>query len=181
VLLSSLQRKHRNNRDTLLIEELGLCQGDARVDLAVINGSIHGYEIKSERDTLSRLSGQQEIYSKVLDKVTVVGSTCHLSKIEKMVPNWWGICDAEFKNGELKIHEIRPSTVNVAVDPRSVVQLLWREEALLILKERNLHKGLASKNRKVLWERIVECLQTHEVRSAVREKLKSRQQWRDMT
>lgn len=181
VLLSTLQRKHRKSRNTLLVEELGLCQGDARVDVAVINGCIHGYEIKSERDTLSRLSGQQEIYNKVLDQVTVIGSTCHLSKIEKMVPTWWGICDAEFKHGKLAIHEIRPSTLNTAVDPSSVVQLLWREEALLILKERNLHKGLASKSRKVLWERIVECLSAHEVSSLVREKIKLRQQWRETT
>lgn len=181
VLLSSLQRKHRKSRNTLLIEELALCQGDARVDLAVINGCIHGYEIKSERDTLSRLSGQREIYNKVLDRVTVVGSTCHVSKIEKMVPSWWGLCDAHMEKGKLKIQEVRPCSINMDVDPNSVVQLLWREEALFILKERNLHKGLASKSRKVLWERIVECLPTHEVRAVVREKIKSRQQWRDIT
>lgn len=178
VLLSSLQRKHRRNQSTLLVEELALCQGDARVDVAVINGCIHGYEIKSERDTLARLSGQQEIYNKVLDQVTVVGSTCHLTKIEKMVPSWWGLCDAYMEKGKLTIQEVRPCSVNLAVDPSSVVQLLWREEALSILKERNLHNGIVSKSRKVLWEKIVECLPTNEVKSVVRAKIKSRQQWR---
>lgn len=178
VLLSSLQKRHSKSRNTLLIEELALCQGDARVDVAVINGSIHGYEIKSERDTLTRLSGQQEIYNKVLDHVTVIGSTCHLTKIEKMVPSWWGICDAEFRNGKLEIQEIRPSSINTAVDPDSVVQLLWRDEALSILIELNMHKGIASKSRKVLWGKIVECLPPHELRAVVRQKLKARQDWR---
>ena len=30
-------------RDTLLIDELGLCQGDVRVDVAAVNGELSGY------------------------------------------------------------------------------------------------------------------------------------------
>lgn len=178
VLLSSLKKEHPRNSGTLLVEEFGLCQGDARVDLAVINGSIHGYEIKSERDSLARLSAQQEIYSKVLDHVTVIAGTRHLSKVEKMVPNWWGIFDASFKNDKVTIEMIRPSSVNNSVDPNALVQLLWREETLLVLKERNLHRGMASKSRKVLWAKIVECLPDDELKLVVREKIKGRQQWR---
>ena len=32
----------------LLIHELGVCAGLARVDIALVNGSLHGFEIKSE-------------------------------------------------------------------------------------------------------------------------------------
>ena len=39
-------------KEALVVDELGLCQGRARIDLAVVNSSLHGYEIKSERDTL---------------------------------------------------------------------------------------------------------------------------------
>ena len=49
--------------DTILIEELGLCQGLARIDLATVSGVLHGYEIKSNRDRLSRLASQAETYS----------------------------------------------------------------------------------------------------------------------
>ncbi len=178
VLLSTLQKKHSNEQNTLVIEELGLCQGDARVDVAVINGCMHGYEIKSERDSLARLSGQREIYNKVLDKITVIGSTCHLSKIEQMVPVWWGICSAEFQEGLLTIQEIRPTKTNTSVDPNCLVQLLWRDEALEVLKQRNLHKGFTSKSRKVLWQRIVECLPALEIGSIVRDQIRSRQCWR---
>ena len=31
-----------------IIEELGIFQGQARIDLAVVNGSIHGFELKSD-------------------------------------------------------------------------------------------------------------------------------------
>ena len=58
VLLDSWQKKYFSDESTRVFEELGLCQGDARVDVAVVNGSIHGFEIKSERDSLDRLSNQ---------------------------------------------------------------------------------------------------------------------------
>ena len=60
------ERLHPWDSNTRIVEELGLCQGVARVDLAVVNGTIHGYEIKSERDTLTRLSGQAEIYNHII-------------------------------------------------------------------------------------------------------------------
>lgn len=178
VLLKSLQDKYGNRPDTLVIEELGLCQGDSRVDVAVINGSIHGYEIKSEGDTLDRLPSQQDYYNRVLDCVTVVASSCHLSKVEKIVPSWWGLSEAEYKNKELLIRKIRPDTQNSEVDPTAIVQLLWREEALDVLKKRDLHKGIVSKPRTVLWNRLVECLPLDELRFEVRERIKARQYWR---
>jgi len=49
-LLADVRQRHRDEPDTLIREELGVCQGIARVDLAVVNGSVHGYEIKSEQD-----------------------------------------------------------------------------------------------------------------------------------
>ena len=178
VLLKSFQRQYKSDTDTLIIPELGLCQGDARVDLAIVNGLIHGYEIKSERDTLNRLSGQQDIYNKVLDCVTVVAGSCHLSKIKKIVPKWWGISEAKYKNKKLTIVEVRPCKENATVDPSALVQLLWRDEALSILKQRNLHKGVVSKPRNLIWGRLVECLPLNELRYEVRKKIKTRQNWR---
>lgn len=49
VLRSRLRLKHANDTDTVVIEELGLCRGQVRVDVSVVNGLLHGYEIKSDR------------------------------------------------------------------------------------------------------------------------------------
>jgi hypothetical protein len=49
-----------------MLDEFGLEHGEVRVDVAVINGELHGYEIKSERDTLERLPRQVKAYSAVL-------------------------------------------------------------------------------------------------------------------
>ncbi|HET7057847.1 MAG TPA: sce7726 family protein, partial [Nitrospiraceae bacterium] len=62
VLRSKLLLKHADELDTVIIEELGLCRGQVRVDLSVVNGLLHGYEIKSDRDSLRRLRSQAELY-----------------------------------------------------------------------------------------------------------------------
>jgi hypothetical protein len=37
--------------DTRVVEEMGIWAGSVRVDIAVINGEFHGFELKSDRDT----------------------------------------------------------------------------------------------------------------------------------
>lgn len=179
-LLKSFHKQYRKDKDTLIVQELGLCQGNARIDLAIVNGFIHGYEIKSDRDTLRRLSGQQDIYNRVLDCVTIVAGSRHLSKIEKLVPSWWGVSEAKFNNKKLTIIKVRPCKENTTVDPSALVQLLWREEALSILIQRNLHEGVVSKPRCIIWGRLVEHLSLDELRYEVRKKIKARQHWRSV-
>ena len=57
-LYNNILKKHEDASDTIVLNELGLLQGACRVDIAVVNGSLHGYEIKSEADTLDRLPYQ---------------------------------------------------------------------------------------------------------------------------
>src|SRR5208283_5148275 len=64
--------------DTVIIEELGICRGRVRIDMAIVNGLFHGYEIKSDRDSLSRLFGQIDLYGKVLDRATLVVGDHHI-------------------------------------------------------------------------------------------------------
>ena len=54
--------------DTLVLEELGLCQGDVRIDVAAVNRELSGFEIKSPSDTLKRWPKQRRIYSRVVDR-----------------------------------------------------------------------------------------------------------------
>jgi hypothetical protein len=164
---------HKNDSDTLIVEELGLCQGIARVDMAVVNGSLHGYEIKSERDTLTRLPGQTEVYSRTLDAVTIVAAQTHADKISNMVPSWWGIWIAIQEADGLRLHKKRQSHANPGIDPFALAQLLWREEALQALADQGLAAGMKSKTRDRLWRRLAE-LDVAVLSSIVRERLKQR-------
>ncbi len=178
VFLKVLTREYGKDEDTLIIEELGLCQGDARIDLAVINGIIHGFEIKSERDTLERLPMQEKYYNKTLDKVSIIAGQKHIKKIVGVVPNWWGIYEAANEFGELKINEICSPKDNPNIDPNAIVQLLWKNEALDILKSIGLCRGMKNKTRSIIWGHLVSSLSLDEIKKAVRQKLKSRQHWR---
>lgn len=166
--------------DTLFIEELGLCQGAARIDLAVINCSVHGYEIKSEQDTLERLPSQQAIYNKVLETLTIVTAHRHIERIESAAPQWWGLTKAISHGDRVELATLREAKRNPSVDLSSLVQLLWSNEVLEILRQRGLEKGLAGKPRRILWRRLVENIPADQISAIVRDQLRVRASWRSV-
>lgn len=178
VLRNRLNAEHSNDPDTLVMDELGLCQGIARIDIAVVNGSINGFEIKSERDTLDRLSGQQQIYSRALNQVTIVAGGSHIHKVLSSVPEWWGVERAEAAPNGIILMTLREPENNPSIDAYAVAQLLWRNEALSILTERGLEKGMLSKPRRALWTKLAADLQIDELCTVVRQQLKARVNWR---
>lgn len=174
-----LLKEYRNDPDTLILNELNICQGDSRIDVAVINGAINGFEIKSESDTLERLPKQVEYYNKVFDTVTIVTASRFIDGIFDIIPNWWGVIKAEMDSDhQVYFFPIREAKQNNCIDPLAVAQLLWREEALEILKEKGLQKGFLSKPRRILWQVLAEKLPLEELKNAVRKKLKNRTNWR---
>ncbi|MFM0740750.1 sce7726 family protein [Paraburkholderia xenovorans] len=90
--------RHHIDDDAVLISEMVLSKGVRRADLAVANGYLQAFEIKSELDTLVRLDGQLEAYSAQFDKVTLVVAArfvdAVLSKYPKNVEVW------EARNGD---------------------------------------------------------------------------------
>ena len=178
MILSDLTEKFLNDPGTLVIEELGLCEGEARVDIAVVNGSIHGFEIKSDQDTLKRLAGQAAVYGRVLDAVTLVVSHAHFDHALEIIPPWWGVILVKKNSRQTYLKRARKDGLNPGLDPFAVAQFLWRDEAFEVLRSRNLHRGLAKKPRAILWKTIAECMPINELTALVRRLLKSRQNWR---
>ena len=174
-LRSKLLADHAEEGDTALMEELGLCRGRVRVDLALVNGSLHGYEIKSDRDTLTRLETQSEIYMKVFDRLTIVVGSKHLSSIGTRLPEWWGILQAiQGGDGRLvRFRNVRRTKLNLQRDPRSLAELLWRDDAIRLLEEADV-RGVRSKPRRVVWDRLCDHFDVEEIATAVRVQLKVR-------
>jgi len=160
--------------DAIVVNEFGLCQGEARIDLAVINGSIHGFEIKSENDTLERLPSQQEVYNRVFDTITIVTGDKYISKVRDCIPSWWGIMRARQIGKGVTLESLRECKNNPSVDPFSLVQLLWHSEALSILEEWKLAKGLKSKPRRYIWSALAENIPIEQLSIVVRDTLKKR-------
>jgi hypothetical protein len=180
-LRMEMTRRHKDESDTLMVEELGLCQGGARVDLAVVNGSLHGYEIKSARDTLTRLPAQSEIYNRSLEFVTIVAAQCHIVKIEKVVPSWWGIWCVSLDEHKIQLNPLRESSPNPKINPFALAQLLWRDEALKVLINHGRATGLLSKPRTELWHRLSTEFSVDELGQIVRTCLRERgEAWRSL-
>jgi hypothetical protein len=162
-----------------IVEEMGLCHGAVRADLAVVTGSLKGYEIKSERDSLARLPNQAKAYNKVFDTVTIVVADQHLATVSCMIPAWWGIEVATSnKTSLIQISTIRKEDENPSVDPMALVELLWRDEVLALLGQLYPAKNLTYEPRRVLWQILVSAASLSELKKVVRDCLKSRKRWR---
>ncbi|MBK9142361.1 MAG: sce7726 family protein [Candidatus Melainabacteria bacterium] len=166
-------------RQPLIVDELGVLEGSFRVDLALIDDELHGFEIKSASDNLNRLPSQQENYCRVFDRMTLVCDQRHVKEAMAIVPSWWGlICVSEDREGRAQLNEIWPSRRNWKVDPYSMCQLLWREEAFTVLKEHGMHLAFRAGSRKKMWRALARELELPQIRQAIKEKLSLREDWR---
>ncbi|MCX6619412.1 MAG: sce7726 family protein [Acidobacteria bacterium] len=178
-LKHDLEFAYRSDTDTVILEELGLRHGAARVDLVVVNGSMHGFELKSDRDTLKRLPRQAALYSGVLDYITLVVARRHVEEGTRLIPHWWGIKLTDLsRDGVVDIIDIRKPTENPSPDRLAIAKLLWRSEALALLEEVGGADGLRSKPRGMIHARVAEMLNLDLLRARVRRQLRCRTNWR---
>jgi hypothetical protein len=110
--------------------------------------------------------------------VTIVVGPRHLAKVTARVPDWWGVSCAFEEGSDVRLGESRPAAPNADVSAEALVQMLWREEALMALQSiRNSDSSasrLSSKTRRYLWAALVEALSLDDLRRLVRETLKAR-------
>jgi hypothetical protein len=179
-LKRDLERRHAQDKELRIIEELGVRHGTARIDVVVINGIMHGYEIKSDRDTLERLPEQMNEFNDVFDKLTLVVGKRHLYDAINLIPDWWGIMVVKINaNNKVIFHTIREAEDNQKQVGISIARLLWREEALQILEEQNKATGVRSKPRESIYERLRDTLNLDTLKEKVRYTLLvSREDWR---
>lgn len=165
--------------ETRIVEEMCILGGKVRVDVCAINGFLHGYEIKSGSDNLERLPRQQDYYNKVFDKINIVADEKHVEKAVKIVPKHWGLISASKRfDGGCFLEEIWPARQNLEIDASALVQLLWRDEVLSILKVNGLARGLSQKSRRYLWKVMCRELDLLTIKASVRNCLKYRLDWR---
>jgi hypothetical protein len=163
--------------NTLIVDELAVCERAARVDIAVINGHLHAYEIKSAKDNLKRLAKQIREYSRIFDHVTVVTTKDHLEGVISIVPAWCGIMVIE-PNPPSAFTVHRVDGINPEVDCHSLAMLLWKDELHALTSGIEMRTGLKNKSRAHLAECFSSMLPTRAVARAVRETLKQRNTWR---
>ena len=80
--------KHSLNTATMVNE---FRVGKNKADAVIFNGTTTVYEIKSERDSLSRLANQIASYKKVFKRINVISGYNHADTIRKSIPKNVGI------------------------------------------------------------------------------------------
>jgi hypothetical protein len=138
---------------------------------------LEGYEIKSEADTLSRLAKQEQIYSLVLDRATLVSAGRHIDKAAAMLPEWWGITKAFYTEGSVKFSIIREPKDNPGVVAERVAGLLWKDEALSMLHSLGITSGLSRLRLAELHSLIATTVPMPQLKPMVLARLTSRLDW----
>jgi hypothetical protein len=166
----------------LTVEELGLLHGRSRADLALIDRSFIGYEIKGEGDDLRRLGTQVAAYNAVFDYSWIVVTEQHLRAAAGIVPVWWGILLALRTDwGEVDFFAARQPSRNPATDDLAIAHLLWRTEAQAILLQLGFRGAELRRGRSLLYEDVVRSLSPSALRRQVGSLLSQRRGWRDQS
>jgi hypothetical protein len=170
VLLAELELQYNDPEHDLIVEEFG-CKS-ARADVAVINGSLHAYEIKSDSDSLERLPSQVEAYRGIFEYVTLVCGRRLLDRARWTVPDWWGLQKAEYRGGRVILRQLRAPKLNPSQDLLALARMLWKNEALACLRKYG-HKVVTSRNSasevsRAVADHIPVSLLSDEVRHAIK-------------
>lgn len=132
----------------LIVTELAIAMGCSKLDVAVLNGHLAGYEIKSDRDSLTRVVRQVSHYQEVCDELTIVTTERYREAIDQSVPEWCGIVVASVCDGLLVLQTYRAAKPNPHWDVLALMLLLWQSETIEMARgfgfraPRTMAKGL---------------------------------------
>ncbi|MBB4954575.1 hypothetical protein H4S14_002464 [Agrobacterium vitis] len=171
---ASLASAHRGE-DAVIVDELKVSLGSGRIDVAVINGRIEGYEIKSDKDKLDRLPRQASMFGAVADRMTLVVGQRHLDKAVVTVPDWWGVilCSSDAE-GNTVLKRVRRGRLNKKLDKTALIETLERDELVSLLASAGLDRGFRSANYRTLVNRASSTMSISDISSFVKRILKVR-------
>lgn len=171
-------KKAHSSSDTYVVDELGLRNGLIRADIAVLNGKLIGYEIKTEKDNLDRLPNQVDAYSQVFDNAFLVVCEKHLNRASELIPEWWGIYIIQTISDKKFIFKcLRKSKLNKQKSSLALAQFLWKSEALEVLNDtgKEFKPNVTKQN---LYDEIVAYYDSNSLSQITLQYLKKRTDWR---
>ncbi len=177
---AQLPRFFGKNCQARLVEEMEICAGKARADMAVISDQLIGIEIKGPQDNLDRLPGQVDKYSKCFDRVVLVVHELLANDAVRLIPTWWGVVIGSDKDGTNSYYLKRRPTRNCSVDIDVVLTLLWREELETLYAQFLNSPPPARASKRKLREQLVADAPPFALKSGGLYLLRQRQQWRSV-
>lgn len=125
--------RHNLNTASMLSEfRVGTC----KADIVIFNGTGTVYEIKTERDSLSRLRHQVQEYSKVFASVNVIVGENHIGEVTETVPHFVGIHKL---SNRFQITQYQEPLVDASRTSSSAIfDAVTMREAKMIMKRRGI-------------------------------------------
>lgn len=178
-----------------VVEEVAIPKRKCLADVVRIDGSVgsetfglHGYEIKSEVDSLKRLPLQVEYYGKVFKTCTLVVSEILEEKALEMIPEWWGVIvvcrndfDAysELDGSSFTLLETREAKMNPNRRTSTpLLRLLWKNEMYDLGKKHGV-RTLRAMNRQKLRSALNKSFPFEKIQELVIQQLLERTSWKE--
>jgi hypothetical protein len=166
--------RHSLNTASMLTEfRAGAC----KADLVILNGTATVYEIKSERDSLSRLSKQISNYQKVFSKIYIVASESHVEKILNVTPKNVGLMYLKKSNSICTLREATEREDLLC--PAVIFESLRIHEVQDILK--NLHVSIPDLPNTILRGALRELFETVNLHDVYAQMIKTLKRTRNLT
>ena len=147
-----------------IFEEKVILKSRADV-LAIIEGEIIGFEIKSDNDTYTRLSRQVRDYDRFCDRCYAVVGESHIH-IDEHIPEYWGIIVVNKDN----VIVDREATTSPKIRINNQLDILWRDELYNIQMKEGLPK-LSNWRRRDIYKRLVETAGEPTIKADITEQL----------
>jgi hypothetical protein len=175
---SQIPRLLRNGTRPFLVEEMEVCSGRARIDLAVITDGLIGIEIKGPKDDVSRLPGQAKAYSECFDHVVLVTHEALAAKAITLIPEWWGIVVGTRRGCRLRYRFLRRPQSNPNLNLEKLLTLLWRDEIDALQSELVGSTPSRRATKKTIRAELLSRIDPPVLRQASLQKLRHRTAWR---
>jgi hypothetical protein len=161
-----------------LVEEMEVCSGRARIDLAVIGDRLIGIEIKGPQDSVTRLPGQAKAYSQCFDHVVLIVHESLATKASALIPDWWGLIAGRQIDGRIRYSVVRRLKTNPSLNVEKVLSLLWREEIDALLAELLGRSSKPRATKKSIRAELLAQVEPPILHQASLRKLRERTEWR---
>lgn len=125
--------------NAVLINEMVYANWKGRADLAVANGHLQAFEIKSDLDSLRRLDRQIEIYLERFEKLTLVVSLKFLKPVLQLAPQNVGVWVAFEENSTTHLKVIRHGKKKKIEDRMILIDYLLRDEIYNFLSSQQVN------------------------------------------
>lgn len=156
-----------------ILEELTVHEGKAIADVVAVHQTPHCYEIKGEKDSISRVIIQGKYYDAAFQKITLVTTERHLDTALRIAPPHWGIILARLKRDSIIFRYIRKAKKSPGFQSQTALLTLWRSELIELAQFYRLNKP-EKLNRQELSENIAHKLSKDSTDIEIAKKLTAR-------